>query len=428
LGRVASSGARAVLDISTDFAYEDSRMPDLRTRPEIHSPEAAQILTRLRQAFQALKDKQGPGGYQQLAGIHGLPDFQCLHHVPGWLPWHRLYVLQLEDALRSIDADLVLPFWDWTSAQSVEEGLPAAFTDPTYQPAGGPALPNPLLSGTYMEDQQPQETFRNVGTRSQRQQTADEVAAALNSQVFADFSEALAVPHDDLHSVWVQGSMGDPTYAAYDPIFWAHHANVDRLWAQWQLGPNNDDPDASTQAQMLTPFNQSVAQTIKFREDLHYTYAGLTTMSPLVPESTEVVARPGADGSFTVRGLRFNALRQRVSLVLQGVSTHGGSFRLDVFVNPPGADRAPPIEGNVHFAGSIGIFGMSMPPHGGSSPPAPGHPVPVLYERRLDITHTVAVFAKDDPDFKVKLVARDARGNLVEVSKIPVKRVVVRVE
>src|SRR5262245_6683560 len=100
----SSSGARAVIDISTDFAYGDYRMADLRTRPEIHNPEAAQILTRLRQAFQALKDQQGPGSYQQLAGIHGLPDFQCLHHVPGWLPWHRLYVLQVEEALRTIDA------------------------------------------------------------------------------------------------------------------------------------------------------------------------------------------------------------------------------------------------------------------------------------------------------------------------------------
>lgn len=23
-------------------------------------------------------------------------------------------------------------------------------------------------------------------------------------------------------------------YAAFDPIFWVHHANVDRLWASWQ--------------------------------------------------------------------------------------------------------------------------------------------------------------------------------------------------
>ncbi len=29
--------------------------------------------------------------------------------------------------------------------------------------------------------------------------------------------------------------MGDVAYAAYDPLFWAHHAMVDRIWRLWQL-------------------------------------------------------------------------------------------------------------------------------------------------------------------------------------------------
>lgn len=31
--------------------------------------------------------------------------------------------------------------------------------------------------------------------------------------------------------------MGDPVTAALDPIFWLHHANIDRLWEVW-LGDN----------------------------------------------------------------------------------------------------------------------------------------------------------------------------------------------
>ena len=27
--------------------------------------------------------------------------------------------------------------------------------------------------------------------------------------------------------------MGDPRTAALDPIFWLHHANIDRLWDEW---------------------------------------------------------------------------------------------------------------------------------------------------------------------------------------------------
>ncbi|TQN70844.1 Tyrosinase [Colletotrichum shisoi] len=41
------------------------------------------------------------------------------------------------------------------------------------------------------------------------------------------------------------GHMGDPTVAAFDPIFWLHHTNIDRLFAIWQAC--HDDPkDPST--------------------------------------------------------------------------------------------------------------------------------------------------------------------------------------
>ena len=35
--------------------------------------------------------------------------------------------------------------------------------------------------------------------------------------------------------VWVGGTMGLIPVAAFDPIFWAHHTMIDRLWYLWQL-------------------------------------------------------------------------------------------------------------------------------------------------------------------------------------------------
>jgi tyrosinase len=41
--------------------------------------------------------------------------------------------------------------------------------------------------------------------------------------------------HDSIHvDVGGSGHMGDPTVAAFDPIFWLHHCNVDRVLALWQ--------------------------------------------------------------------------------------------------------------------------------------------------------------------------------------------------
>lgn len=51
------------------------------------------------------------------------------------------------------------------------------------------------------------------------------------------FDEALRQrPHNTMHTLigGVTGDMTDQTMAAYDPIFWFHHSNIDRLWATWQ--------------------------------------------------------------------------------------------------------------------------------------------------------------------------------------------------
>ena len=40
--------------------------------------------------------------------------------------------------------------------------------------------------------------------------------------------------------------MTAPTYTAFDPIFWGHHSNVDRLWAEWQKLHPDTSPDNPT--------------------------------------------------------------------------------------------------------------------------------------------------------------------------------------
>ncbi|KAI5776389.1 hypothetical protein EDC01DRAFT_479471 [Geopyxis carbonaria] len=45
--------------------------------------------------------------------------------------------------------------------------------------------------------------------------------------------DSLESVHDWLHG-FIGGDMGDPTYAAFDPIFMMHHCNIDRLGALWQ--------------------------------------------------------------------------------------------------------------------------------------------------------------------------------------------------
>ena len=47
-----------------------------------------------------------------------------------------------------------------------------------------------------------------------------------------------STPHNWVH-VDIAGLMGSPATAGQDPIFWLHHANIDRLWEVWLALPGS---------------------------------------------------------------------------------------------------------------------------------------------------------------------------------------------
>ena len=59
--------------------------------------------------------------------------------------------------------------------------------------------------------------------------------------------------------------------AAYDPLFWSHHAMLDRLWYLWQMSTRGALP-ASVLDRALPPFPMTVRDTLDISR-LGYGYA-----------------------------------------------------------------------------------------------------------------------------------------------------------
>jgi tyrosinase len=106
-----------------------------------------------------------PRSFFAIAGYHGLP-FRGLgatdphswggycHHGNVLFPtWHRVYLVKLEEALRSVPGcqDVTLPYWDETSADSAANGIPWALTQKTVE-LDGRTIPNPLRSFIFNTD------------------------------------------------------------------------------------------------------------------------------------------------------------------------------------------------------------------------------------------------------------------------------------
>jgi tyrosinase len=218
-------------------------------------------------------------------------DEQTAHMGPNFLPWHRHFLLLFEQALEKAAGEPVaIPYWDWTDPESttavfrddlmggngdVEKGyaltsgpfrrgeyrlnvidpkvndpvgkryvvrqigtFPSNLTLPTERDVDR-ALTRPVYDVVPFNDQSdPDQSFRNnlEGWRGQiGQKCVDGLLAPLSGP------GAEAQKHD-LHNgvhLWVGGIEGerqgtmDLNTSLNDPVFWLHHANIDRIWEAW---------------------------------------------------------------------------------------------------------------------------------------------------------------------------------------------------
>jgi len=227
------------------------------------------------------------------------------HHNPAFGPWHRHLLWLYESALCEVSGDpsIALPYWDWTDPRSTE----ATFSNDLMGPGGVPEEAYAVVEGPFNRDVWQlnilpyDETLRSRTpekylVRGLGLDTANdyEVLLPTAADVFATLAEdtydtapwnvnsdhsfrntfegfvidpatGLVNPDEQtMHNVvhdWVggifylttgtgeliahQGTMEPLDVSPNDPVFFMHHANVDRLWASWQVahpGPENYQP------------------------------------------------------------------------------------------------------------------------------------------------------------------------------------------
>lgn len=230
---------------------------------------------------------------------------KCLHHGSQagtfirkghFLSWHRQFLLVFEQALVSaMEAEakmlgligtFALPYWDYFSdptlplafrRQFLDDGSPNAlyvsFRDPDVNHPTNPAQVGPFDLRAF--------TMRDFQTEPWR---------IAEDQVVNGFDEGIeSEPHDTLHGQ-IGGIMGAVVTSSWDPIFWLHHANIDRLWAAWArtLSSTPVDQNAAWRNQ---PFEYPAATgLVKVKAGdlldtlaLGYTYANLDMPSATAP-------------------------------------------------------------------------------------------------------------------------------------------------
>ncbi len=212
----------------TPFASD--RRPSQPRRPA--STLSASEIKKLQDAYGALrelaaKDPTDPRGFSHQANIHC---FQCgggggqIHNTWLFFAWHRAELYFHERILGGLigDPDFRLPYWSWENPE--HRTIPAAYTSPN-------ATSNPAFNPT--REMSPTDTLQAWEIDQA------EVANLMAIPGFSAFGGAKDAggavesgPHGVVH-VEVGGDMGAFFTAGNDPLFYAHHCNVDKQWSDW---------------------------------------------------------------------------------------------------------------------------------------------------------------------------------------------------
>ncbi|KAI0297681.1 tyrosinase [Russula brevipes] len=267
----------------------------------------------------------------------------CTHGSVLFPTWHRPYVALYEQVMQRHAIDIAgtyqtdrqrwvtaaqnlrAPYWDWASnSVPPDEVISLQNVNITTPDGRTTSVPNPLYQYTFNPIDpsfpSPYRSWRTTvrhpnssGTTDPRGLRADlaSIQGDLTSSTYnllfrvgtwpafsnhtpgdgGSSSNSLEAVHDEIHG-YIGGHMGSPSVAGFDPIFFLHHCNVDRLLSLWsalhpgvwvtrgeaELGtftiPSNATIDVNT---TLTPFWNSpngfwASSGTVSTAGLHYTY------------------------------------------------------------------------------------------------------------------------------------------------------------
>ncbi|KAI8822909.1 uncharacterized protein EV422DRAFT_522645 [Fimicolochytrium jonesii] len=209
--------------------------------------DASLCLRDRRRSPSLLPDSPSQTIYDDLVYVH--MQFAALtHNTAQFLPWHRYFIGIYEKLLREqCGYSGAVPYWDWSLDSQAPERS-ELLTPKWFGANGDRSNENCLSSGQYRQakprftDGQREDCIRRqwrdeeTGSRLPSLASYPYVMEILETATdsYNTFREALEHgPHDQVHSS-LGGDMANTTISVNDPLFWAHHTNLDRLWSIWQ--------------------------------------------------------------------------------------------------------------------------------------------------------------------------------------------------
>jgi tyrosinase len=211
-------------------------------------------------AVLALKNKFEGGStvsvYDEFVNIHAAAmTAHSIHVGAGLFPWHRELLDLFERELQTINPQVTIPYWNW----AVDRESTSSIWNDDFMGGNGDPTENyvvktgPFRQGQWILIADGPDLRRDFGDWVSSLPTAQDEQTALTipnydvppydtgspiTESFRNFMAGWNSPtieperHNRVHN-WVGGSMLTEA-SPNDPVFWLVHANLDRIWADWE--------------------------------------------------------------------------------------------------------------------------------------------------------------------------------------------------
>lgn len=268
-----------IIGVYIIILYSTPEVKPRYVRKDVQFTDALEDLDALNKALKIMKEQNcvEPTSWYYQGAIHWVPDTikgintPCLAYEnisdlrPGWdacthtrtgaeevnfLIWHRLYIWHFEKIVRKLSGkkDFALPYWNYTSNihGSSSKRLNFTFRDTTsylYESARLDSINMGFpIRGSEMLNVLDTKLLMSQKTHAGFSACIDNgLHGAMHDYIGGATDTTKLYDNIITRSKTKVGLMGWVPTAAFDPVFWIHHANVDYLWSKWLTSKNGQN-------------------------------------------------------------------------------------------------------------------------------------------------------------------------------------------
>ena len=181
-----------------------------------------------------------------------------------FLAWHRRYLVEFEREIQRADAilrptsteKLGIPYWRWQDPfpEWLAGFLPAKDPNSGQTPPSRKNAPPPSkANATDIDTIVNRFSIQNTGLAGEN----DYTKFTYGLEGWGLRPDGTSLPAHNHGHAWIGGIMNNTSTSPTDPIFWLHHAEVDRLWQIWRLANPTPAPRLSGSDLIMDPWAES---------------------------------------------------------------------------------------------------------------------------------------------------------------------------